>query len=80
MKTLTIKLTDTMDTALGAVARRRRISKSALVRRALEKAVNGRTPSRRGTVADVVGDLLGSVEGPGDLSCNKAYLDDLGRS
>jgi hypothetical protein len=80
MKTLTLRLTNTLDAELGAAARRCRTTKAALARRALEKLVNGKRPPRGGSAADLMGELLGSLQGPGDLSVNKAYLEDLGRS
>ncbi|MEM9996516.1 MAG: hypothetical protein AAF809_02355 [Bacteroidota bacterium] len=32
------------------------------------------------SVYDLIEDLVGSVEGPGDLSTNPAYMEDFGRS
>ena len=78
MKALSLKLPDALDAKLAAAARRRRTSKSAVVRDALE-AFLGAKGVRSGSALDLVRDLAGCVEGPGDLSYNKAYLRDLGR-
>ena len=38
-----------------------------------------KAPAVEGSVADLAGDIIGSVEGPGDLSTNKKHMDDYGR-
>jgi predicted DNA-binding protein len=88
MKTLSVKLPDALDARLRATARRLGKSKSAVMKEALEsylKGTNGKqaakaASTRHGpTVADLVGDLLGSLEGPGDLSYNKKYMEGFGK-
>ncbi len=78
MKTLSLKLPETLYGDLAALAKDRGLSKSALVREALiDLFRRQRTPSRRSALAQLE-DLAGSFEGPEDLSCNKAHLDNLG--
>jgi hypothetical protein len=76
MKAITCRITDKLNAQLSAVARRERISKSAVIRRALEQYL-ARLPEKP-TVYHLLADVCGSVEGPSDLSWNPRYLDDLG--
>ncbi len=79
MKVISLKLSETVDAQLTALARQRGTSKSAVVREALEAlfTANGGKPAV--SCLDLVHDLVGRVQGPGDLSVNKQYLEDLGR-
>jgi hypothetical protein len=51
------------------------------VREALElrRQGNGRTPKKRITMADAMGDLRGTVSGPTDLSTNPNHFADFGK-
>lgn len=74
MKTVAVKLPESLDKKLAAAAKRAKTTKSAVARRALVKYLNG-SPSRSNvTVADIAGDLIGRLEGPGDLSCNPDHM------
>jgi len=74
MKTLSLKLPDSLESQVASSARRRGVSKSALVREALEEYLaNGRGRTRK-SVLDLVGDLRGCVEGPRDLSTNPRHM------
>ena len=79
MKTLSVKLPDALDTRVAAIARRRRMSKSALVRSALERLSAQRGQPRSGSALDLARDLAGCVSGPADLSVNKTHLKNFGR-
>lgn len=68
--TLTIRLEDELMRHLEDEARRTRTSKGELVRRALRERLHKRKPS----VLDALGDLVGSIEGPADLSSNRRHL------
>lgn len=74
MRSVSVRLPAEVDEMLTEVARRRRTSRSAVVRDALE-ALSRSGPK---TVAALAGDLVGCVEGPGDLSTNPKYMDDFG--
>ena len=70
MKTLTVRLPEALVAQIDAESRRRRISRSDVVRERLR----GRTRSRRGRAAplDDIRDLIGAVDGlPPDLSARK---------
>lgn len=79
MKTLSLKIPDTLEGDLVAFAEERGLSKSEVVREALVRLFRRERPSARGSALAMVEDLVGSVEGPSDLSSNPAYLDDFGR-
>ena len=79
MKTLSLKLPESLDIALAAEARRLGTTKSAFVRGAVEKCIQGRERSKKLSCLDLAGDLIGCVAGPGDLSVNKDRLEGFGK-
>jgi Arc/MetJ-type ribon-helix-helix transcriptional regulator len=79
MKTLSLKLPETLDSRLTAAARRRGQSRSAVVREALEALLGGDNAGREGSCLDLAADLAGCVAGPGDLSVNPDRLRGYGR-
>jgi hypothetical protein len=79
MKTLSVKLTDGLDAKLSAAARRRKTTKSSLVRKTLEDVLREQGKPKRGSALDLVRDLVGCVAGPADLSVNKAHFKTFGR-
>ncbi len=79
MKTLSLKVSEELEAKLTRAARRRKISKSALVREAIEKEVDREPAPLKGSVADLASDLIGCLEGPGDLSYNPKHMEGYGR-
>ena len=79
MKTLSVKLPDGLDARLTVAARRRKTTRSSLVRKTLHDALREEGKPTRGSALDVVRDLIGCVSGPADLSVNKAHLKTFGR-
>ena len=75
MRTLSFKLPQALDKALSDLARRRKSSRSALVREALERLAS----SGRRSVTAVVDDLIGDLDGPVDLSTNPKHMRDYGK-
>lgn len=73
MKTLTVRLPESIVAEIDAEARRRRLSKSDIVR---ERLRVGPRLAPRSALLDSIADLIGSVEGgPEDLSARtKHYL------
>jgi hypothetical protein len=71
MKTLTVRLPETLVADIEAEARARKVSKSDIVRDRLSSA----TPPQPASLDDIA-DVIGSVDGlPADLSTNiKRYL------
>ena len=79
MKTLTVKVPEDLDLKLTAVAAKRRESKSALIRAALEHIVKSSETNSPNSCLDLAKDLIGSVEGPSDLSHSSKHLKGYGR-
>jgi Arc/MetJ-type ribon-helix-helix transcriptional regulator len=78
MKTLTVRLPETLVAQIEAESRRRKLSKSDIVRERLTEA--GRSRRREPALLDAIADIVGSVEGlPNDLSARKKkYLKSTG--
>lgn len=75
MRTVSFKLSEQLDDALSDLARRRNSSRSALVREALQALATG----GRRSVTTVVDELVGSLDGPMDLSTNPKHMSGYGR-
>ena len=74
MKTLTVKVPEELDLKLAAVAKKIGESKSNLIRTAIEHIVTSSSAITANSCLDLAKDLVGSVEGPTDLSHNKKHL------
>lgn len=79
MRTVSLKLPEALYGGLTSLAERRGLSRSALIRTALREFFERERESVRDSALRQLEDLVGCVDGPEDLSSNKAYLDDLGR-
>ena len=79
MKILSLKLPDDLAQELSAQARSRGTTKSEVLREALVDFLAKAPRPEKGSFLDLAGDLVGRLEGPGDLSYNKKYLDKYGR-
>lgn len=75
MRTVSFKLPEQLDDALSELAKRRKSSRSALVREALEAFAKG----KRRSVTAAVDELVTPVDGPADLSSNPKYMAGYGR-
>lgn len=79
MKTISLKLPESLHAKLERVAKQRGMNKSVLVRSAIEQFINGRIPTNNSASAlELAGDLAGCLEGPGDLSTNPKYMEGFG--
>jgi hypothetical protein len=80
MKTISLKVAENLHRKLERTARERGQSKSEVMRAALEQFLNGgQAPGRPQSVLDLAGDLVGSAEGPTDLSTNPKYMEGYGQ-
>lgn len=80
MKVLSIKLPSALDRRLAALVKRRGVGKSEIVREALAQYLIGSTEARKGSVAELAGDLVGCVkDAPRDLSSHPRHLADFGK-
>lgn len=79
MKAITVKLPAALKVRLEAEAARRGISVGAVVREAAETYVVSSPVRKKPSLYELSKDLCGSLkDGPGDLSTNPKYLEDLG--
>lgn len=76
MKTITVKVTDEQYACLTAAAKARAVSRSAVVRDTIDAVSSGHQSS----LLERMEDIVGSAEGPADLSTNKKYLKNYGLS
>ncbi|MBW1855254.1 MAG: ribbon-helix-helix protein, CopG family [Deltaproteobacteria bacterium] len=79
MKTLSLKLSESLLEKLDSTARRRGESRSALLREAIETVIEGENQISDGSCLDLAKDLAGCVNGPEDLSFNKRLMDGYGQ-
>jgi predicted transcriptional regulator len=79
MKTITLKLPDSLLARLETAARERDENRSALIRQALEESLSSKRKGKQTSCLDLARDLAGSVGGPPDLSTNRAHMDEYGR-
>ena len=70
MRAVSIKLPHALDERLSDLARRRKTSRSAVLRDALLAFDKDQGPS----VTSVAGDLVGSLDGPRDLSTAPEHM------
>lgn len=79
MNTLTIKIPQELEMAVAQASAREHVSKSELVRRALDAYLRQRG-SAAPSALDLAGDLVGCFSGgPADLSSNPDHLSSFGR-
>jgi hypothetical protein len=80
MKTISFKVPDKLHVKLERAARRLARCKSDIVRGALEQFLNGdHAAGRADSALELAGDLVGCVEGPGDLSTKPKYMEEFGQ-
>ena len=79
MKTLTVKVPEKLDLELAALAAKRGESKSNLIRSAIQSILKSNDAVAPNSCLEMAIDLVGSVEGPSDLSCNKKHLEGYGQ-
>ena len=76
MTTISLKLPAELEARLKRAARAQGVSKSRLIREALEAHLaNGK---QRPTCMDLAADLVGRLAGPKDLSTNPKYMKGFG--
>ena len=79
MNTICVKVPHSLKLRMERESTRRGLSKSRVIRDALERAFGQRRQMPGATVFDLTKDLCGSVRGgPRDLSSNKKHLDGYG--
>ena len=79
MKTLSLKLHESLDNRLAAAAKRRGQTKSAVVREALEAFLGENNLPQSASCLELAADVAGCLEGPADLSTGKEHMQGYGR-
>ncbi len=79
MKTISLKIPKSLEQQLEQFAAVSDVSKSEVVRRALESFLRGKNGHDSTSVAALAGDLIGCFRGPADLSSNADYFDEFGK-
>lgn len=77
MVPVSLKMPKRLAAQVRAAARERGLSKSALIREAIESYLAGYAPPVPSAL-DMAADLVGSWEGPPDLSTNPKYMEGFG--
>jgi len=70
MRTISLKIPESLERELDGLANRRHTTKSAILR----EAVGSLAKSKRRSAADRAGELVGSLRGPVDLSTSAAHM------
>lgn len=78
MSIVSLKMSEKLSRRVAAAARHRGVSRSALMREALETYLRG-AGAGAGSAADLARDLVGAVEGPRDLSHHPRHMEGFGR-
>ena len=79
MKTISLKLPESLVNKLDSTAAKRGESRSALLRDAIEILINDENGPDSGSCMDLAKDLAGYVNGPEDLSFSKRRMKDYGK-
>ena len=79
MDTVSLKMPAPLAADLAEMAQRKGVSKSALIRDALEAYLQANGAERAESALSQVADLAGILSGPEDLSVNKDHLRNFGR-
>ena len=79
MHTISLKVPEPLAIRLKDTARQKGVSKSVLIRAALEAYLQTDGAERPESALSQVADLAGMLSGPEDLSVNKDYLRNFGQ-
>lgn len=79
MRTITVKLPRPLRERLNRAVARRRSTRSAVVREAIEAFLEGESGRSEISCFELASDLAGAVRGPSDLSSNRLLLRCYGR-
>ena len=79
MTTVSLKLPATLAVRLTETARQKSMSKSALIRDALETYLRSDDAVGKDSALSRAADVMGMLSGPEDLSVNREYLRKFGR-
>jgi metal-responsive CopG/Arc/MetJ family transcriptional regulator len=75
MRTISLKIPDSLDRELDQLASERHTTRSAIMR----EAIKSLSKKKKRSALDLAGDLVGCLHGPGDLSTNPKYMRGFGK-
>ncbi len=78
-QTVTVKLPRDVASRLLSLAQRCGKAKSELIREGLELRLRAAGRPARGSVLELASDLVGALDGPGDLGTNPRHMRGFGR-
>lgn len=78
MTTLTCKIPEDLNALLETAAEKEHVSKSVILREALEARLKKSKSARKSSAYDLVRHLSGSLEGPTDLATDPKYMKGFG--
>jgi predicted transcriptional regulator len=79
MNTISLKISASLQRRLSALSAEAGVSRSELLRRALEDYLARDDSVASGSIAALAGDLAGCFSGPADLSTSPDHMADYGR-
>lgn len=79
MTPISLKMPRRLALEVSEAARRRGVSRSALIREALEAFLQAERADEAGSALSLATDLAGAFSGPADLSVNPDYMRGFGR-
>ncbi len=79
MTIISVKISVDLKNRIRNLAEKQETSPSEVIRKAIEKYLSSDSFSAKGSFLDLAQDLVGSVEGPEDLSTSKRYMKGYGR-
>ena len=79
MKTLSLKLPESLFAKLNTTAKKRGESRSVLIREAIETYITEDSNVQKGSCLDLAEDLVGCVKGPLDLCFEEKHMRGYGR-
>lgn len=79
MKTLSIKISESLLAKLDAIAQKRGETRSLILREALESALSKENQIQNGSCLELARDLAGSINGQEDLSFNNEHMNGYGQ-
>jgi len=80
MTTLTLKVPDLLARKIDGAAKRQHASRSAFIRRAVERYISeDLAENEQPSAYDLIRDFVGTVEGPRDLSTNPRHMEGYGK-
>jgi hypothetical protein len=79
MNIISIKISDDIQRRLEVIEKKRRTSKSAIVREALQSYLSPERDARPGSCLALARDLAGCCFGPADLASDPKHMKDYGK-